>query len=255
MRIAALTRYPGKGLAGGARPKASLRGGDFFPGDRLDAIENGPSGFDPADPRWAPKMRYLMLMRDERLAKVTTRYDDAATTLIVSKDGAEVARGDLSTVEGRAAIAGFFAAPRRDDRGPTATLAAPTGFRFTDSTKGFVSLINRASLDDLAGAIGRLVDPRRMRGNVLLDGMAPWEEFGLLGKTIAIGAARLVVTKRIERCAATNVDPATGERDMEIPATLMRRFGHMDCGVYARIKTAGLIRVGDEARPEQGAFA
>ena len=47
------------------------------PGDRLYAIENGPSGFDPAAPRHQPKMRYLMLMRNERLATLRTRFDDA----------------------------------------------------------------------------------------------------------------------------------------------------------------------------------
>lgn len=251
MRIAALARYPVKGLSGEALAEATLTAGGYFPGDRMFAIENGPSGFDLDDPRWAPKIRYLMLMRDERLAEVQTRYDDATATLIVHRDGAEAARGDLTTTEGRAAIADFFATLRRDERGPTQVLAAPSGFRFTDSTKGFVSFINRASLDDLAGALGRSVDPRRMCGNILVDGLAPWAEFDLVGRTLAIGAARLVVTKRIERCAATNVDPTTARRDVNIPAELARRYGHTDCGVYARVVQGGRVAVGDEIAPEQ----
>ena len=51
---------------------------------------------------------------------------------------------------------------------------------------------------------------------------------------IAIGPARLKVVKRIVRCAATDVDPDTGIRDLPIPATMMKTFGHADCGVYAR---------------------
>jgi uncharacterized protein YcbX len=57
---------------------------------------------------------------------------------------------------------------------------------------------------------------------------------------------RAKVVKRIVRCAATNVDPATGIRDLEIPKTLMQRFDHMDCGIYAEITTNGEIAVGDE---------
>ncbi|QLP97103.1 MAG: MOSC domain-containing protein [Rhodoblastus sp.] len=253
MKIAALARHPVKGLSAEPLDEAVLTTGDHFPGDRLFAIENGPSGFDPADPRWAPKIRYVMLMRDERLAEFETRYDDATTTLIVSQDGEEATRGDLSTPEGRAEIAAFFALLRRDDsHGPTRVLSAPAGFRFTDSTKGFVSLINRASLDDLGRMVGRAIDPRRMRGNILVDGLDAWEEFGLVGKTLALGEARLVVTHRIQRCAATNVDPTTARRDMEIPHWLMEHCGHMDCGVYARIARGGRIAVGDEIALAQG---
>ena len=36
------------------------------------------------------------------------------------------------------------------------------------------------------------------------------------GRRSPIGDARLKVTKRIERCAATNVDPDTGIRDLTI---------------------------------------
>lgn len=253
MRIAALARHPVKGLSPEPLTEAVLTAGDYFPGDRIYAIENGPSGFDPADPRWAPKIRYMMLMRDERLAEFQTRYDDATTTLTVSQDGEELTEGDLSTPQGRAEIAAFFAPFRRDDmHGPTKVLAAPPGFRFTDSTKGFVSLINRASLDALGQLTGRAIDPRRMRGNIVLEGLPAWAEFDLLGQSLRIGQARLVVTKRIQRCAATNVDPVTAKRDLEIPHVLAQRLGHMDCGVYARVAEGGRIAVGDAVIAEQG---
>jgi uncharacterized protein YcbX len=67
-----------------------------------------------------------------------------------------------------------------------------------------------------------------------------------LGQEIAIGkAARLKIVKRIVRCAATNVDPTTGIRDLAIPDTLLRTFGHADCGVYGEVMAAGEISVGD----------
>ena len=53
------------------------------------------------------------------------------------------------------------------------------------------------------------------------------------------------VIKRIVRCAATNVDPATAARDMNIPHTLMRELGHADLGVYAEVLDGGEIATGD----------
>ncbi|MBK9081393.1 MAG: MOSC domain-containing protein [Rhizobiales bacterium] len=246
MRVAALWRYPVKGLSGEPLAGAALTKGDYFPGDRLFAIENGPTGFDPAAPVRAPKIGFLMLMRNERLAQLATRYDEATAALTVAQGGREVARGDLTTTQGRAALADFFAGHMGPEmRGPAAVLAAPAGFRFTDSRSGFVSLINRASVEDLSRRLGRPVDPLRFRGNVLIEGLAPWAEFDLVGQTLAVGGARLVVTKRIERCAATNVDPATGARDMQIPHALETFYGHTDCGVYARVETGGRIAPGD----------
>src|SRR5262249_60035590 len=87
----------------------TLAAHDPLPADRLYAIENGPSGFDPAAPRHQPKQRYLMLMRNERLAQLRTRFDDSSHTLTVEAQGREVARGDLRTPAGRAAIERFFA--------------------------------------------------------------------------------------------------------------------------------------------------
>src|SRR5436190_23671112 len=107
--IQSIYRYPVKGLSPERLVCAALEPGQTLPADRLYAIENGPSGFDPAAPAYFPKVRFLMLMRNERLAAIETHYDDASHTLSVRQDGAEAARGDLRTSEGRAAIEQFFA--------------------------------------------------------------------------------------------------------------------------------------------------
>jgi len=251
MRVASLHRYPVKGLSPEPLREATLMPGSHFPGDRLFAIENGPSGFDPAAPH-QPKIKYLMLMRNARLAQLRTRYDDRSETLFVDHDGREAAKGDLSTEAGRAAIETFLAAFMADElRGPPRILAAPGGYRFTDSRKGFVSIINAASVAAIEARLDRPVDPLRFRGNILVDGLAPWAEFDLVGRRIALpSGAVLGVTKRIDRCAATNVDPQTGFRDLNIPHMLMQAFGHVDCGVYAEILHGGIVRPGDHARVE-----
>jgi uncharacterized protein YcbX len=247
MRVVSLYRYPVKGLSPERLESVRLERGAYFPADRLFAIENGPSGFDPADPRHQPKIKFLMLMRNEALARLRTRYDEASHTLTVEGEGASVA-ADLSTAEGRLALEAFFRRTLpRELRGPPRVLTAPDGFRFTDSRRGYVSLINLASVQALEAMFGRPVDPLRFRGNVVIEGLAPWAELDLVGAELATSSGlRLKVTKRIERCAATNVDPATGERDMEIPKTLMQRLGHVDCGIYAEVASSGALRPGEQ---------
>ena len=247
LRIAALHRYPVKGLSPEPLARAMFEKGAYFPGDRLFAIENGPSGFDPAEPQHQPKVKFLMLMRNESLARLSTCYEDDTGVLSVRHDGREVARGDLSTRAGRLAIEAFFRTYMpRELRGPPKVLGAPDGFRFTDSRKGFVSLINLASVRALEEMVGAPVDPLRFRGNLHVEGLEPWAELDIVGCMLENAAGlRLKVTKRIERCAATNVDPATGIRDLEIPATLMRRLGHVDCGVYAEVVAGGVLAEGE----------
>jgi uncharacterized protein YcbX len=245
-QIEALYRYPVKGLSPERLSGTRLTPGQTVPGDRLYAIENGPSGFDPAAPKYLPKTQFLMLMRNERLATLETRYDDATRVLTIRGEGRELARGDLSTKEGRLAIEAFF---RRfmpvELRGPPKVLQAD-GHSFSDVAAKVVSIINLASVAALETTIGAPVHPLRFRANVYVAGWPAWHEFSLLGQEITLGPARLKVVKRIVRCAATNVDPDTGIRDLEIPATLMRTFDHMDCGIYAQVIEGGEIAPGNE---------
>jgi uncharacterized protein YcbX len=89
------------------------------------------------------------------------------------------------------------------------------------------------------------VNPLRFRGNVYVTGWPAWSELDLVGMTLSIGDARLKIVKRIVRCAATNVDPDTGQRDLNLPQTLMRKLGHADCGVYAEVVEGGEIGAED----------
>lgn len=243
--IQALYRYPVKGLSPQPLPHASLTAGQTVPADRLYAIENGPIGFDPAAPAYFPKQRFLMLMRNERLAALKTDYDETSHSLAVRFEGKEVTRGDLRTAEGRAAVEAFFASYCADElRGPPKILYGE-GHSFSDVAKKVVSIINLASVAALETVTGAAVDPLRFRANVYVQGWPAWHEFDLLDREITLGDARLKVVKRIVRCAATNVDPQTGVRDLTIPQTLMQNFNHMDCGIYAEVIGAGTIAVGD----------
>lgn len=244
-RISAIYRYPVKGLSPEPLPSVTLAPGLTLPADRLYAIENGPSGFDPTAPQYFPKQRFLMLMRNERLAALDTHFDDATHILTIRLNGTEAARGDLRTPGGRQAIEDFFARYSADElRGPPKVLHGD-GHSFSDVSAKVVSIINAASVAAVENAVGAPIDPLRFRGNLLVEGWPAWREFDLLNQVVAIGNVRLKVIKRIVRCAATNVEPRTGIRDMEIPKTLMQAFGHMDCGIYAQVIEGGTINTGD----------
>ena len=244
--IRTIYRYPVKGLSPEPLERTTLTVGQTIPADRLFAIENGPSGFDSAAPAYFPKQRFLMLMRNERLARLDTRFDEASHMLAIREGGRAAASGDLRTAAGRQAIEDFFAAFCADElRGPPKILHAP-GHSFSDVSRKVVSIINLASVAAIETLVGAPVDPLRFRGNLYVEGWPPWGEFDLLGKKLAVGGeARLQVVKRIERCAATNVEPGTGIRDMTIPHSLLRALGHADCGIYAEVIAGGPIAAGD----------
>jgi uncharacterized protein len=246
-RLESLYRYPVKGFSPERLDAAELAVGGYFPGDRLFAVENGPSGFDPAAPTHQPKIKFLMLMRHEALAQLDTRYDPDAGTLTIRQGGVVSAVGDLATPEGRATIEAFLTGYLPDAlRGPARVLTAPEGYRFTDSPRGFVSLINLASVAALETMTGAAVDPLRFRANLYLSGLGPWAELDLVGRVLTTpGGVSLRIHKRTERCAATNVDPVTGQRDLAIPRTLSQHLGHTDCGVYAEVLAGGVLTVGD----------
>src|SRR5438094_6944699 len=145
-RIEAIYRYPVKGLSAERLPSTRLAPGETIPADRLYAIENGPSGFDPAAPSYLPKQRFLMLMRNERLARLEARFDAATHVLAIGHQGAAVASGDLRTLEGRASIERFFAEFCADElRGPPRVLHA-NGHSFSDVARKVVSIIKLASV-------------------------------------------------------------------------------------------------------------
>src|ERR1700754_4078009 len=141
-KVQSIYRYPVKGLSPQPLARADLSSGQTIACDRMYAIENGPSGFDPANPAYLPKQRFLMLMRNARLAELRTRFDDHSHVLTIRAENREAARGDLRTAEGRAAIERFFAEHCADElRGPPKVLSA-AGHSFSDVAKKVVSIIN-----------------------------------------------------------------------------------------------------------------
>jgi len=245
--ITGIFRYPVKGLSSDPLDCANLISGECIAGDRGWAIEAGTRKFDAVNPRYFPKVNFLMLMRDERLAALESRFDDTSGILTILRNGKQVCSGNLNDKIGRHLLEQFFAAYLPDASRGAPKFVRAQNWSFSDVPEKAVSIINLASVRDIERVTGAKVDPARFRGNVLVDGIEPWAEFDWIGKSLSIGGEPLLeVFERTRRCAATNVNPQSAERDMTIPRSLSAAFGHQDCGIYAKIIADGKISTGDK---------
>jgi uncharacterized protein YcbX len=250
--IAEIYRYPVKGLSAEELDRVVLTPGECLPHDRRFAIALGSTAFDPEHPEWLPKTHFIMLMRDEKLARLQTRFDVESGVLSIAEGGQVLLRAPMSDPEERRLVAEFFTNFLGDAvNRPLRVVSAP-GHAFADArrrpnatTDKYVSLINRASIAALEAAMGIPVDPIRFRANIYFGGASAWCEQHWVDSEINLGAARLRVISPITRCAATQVNPVTAERDLDIVAALGRAFGHTNMGVYAEVVAGGEVAVGD----------
>ncbi|MBU6357714.1 MAG: MOSC domain-containing protein [Rhodospirillales bacterium] len=245
MLVDSLFRYPVKGLTAEPLKAADLEAGRAIAWDRAFALAQGDCGFDPAAPAWRPKAEFLCLARDPEAVRLDCRFDDAAGLLtLIAPDGAAIDASPL-TEAGRSQLGTFIAAALPGSMRGTPRFRHVSGHSFSDHRNQVISLIGLASLRALEAAAGAPRHPLRFRANLYFDGAEPWAELGWVGRTLAIGDARLRVTARIDRCAATSINPETRARDANPVKDLMTHFGHVDCGIYAEVLAPGRIAPGD----------
>ena len=156
-----------------------------------------------------------------------------------------MARGQLSTAIGRRLIEQFFAAYLKSElRGPPKIVHAE-GHSFSDVAAKCLHIVNLASVRDLE----RTLSASGQSAALSRQSLSGWP--GTLGgvrlaqqadRRGAGAACRLFA--RTQRCEATNVDPATGARDLAIPAHLLRTWGHTEFGIYARVVEGGELTPG-----------
>lgn len=242
-------RHPVKSLTPEPMDSVQLMPGKALPNDRRFALTLGTTPTDGTISEWMPKTKFVALVRSEKLAGLETHFDDATDTLTVLRGGRQVARGKLTDAIGRATVEEFFAAFLGDEaKGRPRVVEAAGGHVLSDHASPVLSLLNLASVTDLERVTKKPVDPLRFRANFWLQGPAPWAEFEWLGREVSVGGVKLVITERIDRCAATNVNPQTAERDLNIPKALQMGFGHVAMGVYGRVVASGTVHAGDEIR-------
>lgn len=247
--VTQLRRFPVKGLSAEPLDKLDLTAGEGIPGDRLFGFARYNSGFDPANPQPLPKERFVVLVKEAGLAGLTTRFDAATQALEIEVHG-KTHRFETRDAEARITAAQFLheTLGLTDPEPPVFVSATP--HRFTDVSvvspqmMNAISVLNLASVRDMEERIGARIDPARFRANVVIDGLPPFAELDAVDSVLTLGDVSLRILMRTKRCAATEVNPVTAERDLKIPYLLRKHLGHTDMGVYVEVVSGGTLSVG-----------
>jgi GntR family transcriptional regulator/MocR family aminotransferase len=250
--VSNIYRYPIKGLSAQPLSRVVLDADKPFPYDRIFALARPGAPIDRDNPQWAKKGLFVMLMLDEGLAQVNTSLDLETMVLTVKERNQQVAAAKLSDPAERANIEKFFGQLLPTLSAPPALIRS-NGGHFMDKPDNVISLINLATVRSLEQQWGVDIDPLRFRANIYIDGAKPWEEFDWVGGDVRIGGAVFAVDRKNGRCGATNVNPATGRRDLDIPGSLRTAFGHKSFGVYLIVRDGGEVAVGDPIAAPRGA--
>jgi len=245
MRIEYLYRYPVKGLTAEALEATEVEAGGCIPWDRAFALAQGDSGFDPEQPRWMRKTNFMCQMKNARAAALFSFFEPRNGMLAIrAPDGSAVVENAL-TDAGRQRISAFLADYLGEEVRGTPRFHHVDGHSFCDQPAKVVSLINLASLRDFETRIGARRHRRRFRANVWFSGAPAWSERDWIDRQLQVGGAVLRVTKPITRCAATEVNPETAQRDADPVAELRRLYNHIELGVHAQVIEGGQFAVGD----------
>jgi len=249
LSIARLNRYPIKGLSAEPMGTAVLRTGEGIVGDRLYGFARYNSGFDPLDPQPLPKDRFVVLLKNAGLAGLKTAFDSDLQVLEIETNG-NIHRYDMRVPQEQRAAASFIhdTLTLEDPEPPSFVSSYP--HRFTDVSvvspqmMNAISVLNLTSVEALGGTLNTTVHPARFRANIEIDGLPPYSELEAVGSIMKFGDVELKILSRTKRCAATEVNPKTAERDLKIPYLLRKHLGHMDMGVYVEVQSGGTLSVG-----------
>ncbi|MGL4279327.1 MAG: MOSC domain-containing protein [Albidovulum sp.] len=244
-RLASIQRHPLKSHGRETLAGVALSPGAALPWDRRWAVAHEAARIE--DGAWAPCQNFSRGSKAPALMAINAALDEATGTLTLTHPD----RPALSFRPDDAADTPRFLDWVRPitpaDRAQPARVYSAADFAMTDTDYQSVSIISLASNSDLSARMGVELSPLRWRGNLWLEGLAPWAERDWVGKTVRIGEAVLAVEENIVRCLATTTNPATGERDADTLGALNALHGAQEFGVYTKVIEGGAIRQGDRA--------
>ena len=242
-RLAHIFRHPIKAHGREALTQVALEEGRCLPFDRQWAVAHEAAHLMPG---WNACMNFTRGAKTPALQAIMARFDADAQEITLTHPLCDALTFAPDTAQGQADFLNWVAPLMAGGRAQPVRLVS-AGRGMTDSAFESVSILNAASNRALGQRLGLDLGMDRWRGNLWLDGLAPWEEFDLMDRELQIGAARLRVVERIGRCRATMVDCATGRIDVDTLSALEESYDHTDFGVYAVVTQGGDIRQGDPA--------
>ena len=249
--------HPVKGLSPQKCDRALLQAGHGIPGDRAFALmyKEDTTNADATTVPWMKKQNFAMQNDWSGLAALDCFYDADTGTFTVKRLGVELLVADTLSPTGRDRIATFFTgylagiypsqSARHPNRAPLQFVGEFDKTRYPDREAAHISLVSQATFNHLSELAGQMVDVRRFRPNIVLEGVPAWEEFNWVGQEMQLGNARIAITARINRCLNIHVNPETGEQDIALLSLLQKHLQHTQTGVLAKIITSGSVAIGD----------
>ena len=246
-RVAHLVRHPIKSAGHELVDQAALVPGAAFPFDRVWAVAHAAARL-AEPPVWAQKLQFLRGWGSADLMAIACRSDPSRRAVTLSHPRRPTESFLPDDPADAARLIDWLRPLWPENRPEPSRVVSVPGQAMTDQDQPLVSINSISSLADLSARMGRDLSIHRWRGNIWVDGWAPWGEMDLVGKEIVIGDARLRVEEPIGRCRATGANPETGLQDADTMSALEREYGHTDFGVFARVLAGGTIHPGDEVQ-------
>ncbi|MBD3787650.1 MAG: MOSC domain-containing protein [Sphingomonadales bacterium] len=247
-RLVQILRHPIKSIGLEEIEGASLSEGGALPFDREWAVLTERAMITrEADGRasaWGPKVNFVIGRSAPALMQVTARETAPGRWGFAHPAAPDLEIAPAEPADQARLIDWLRPLWPQDAPAPTAVVRAP-GQPLCDEAYACLSLIGTASLADLSARAGQDLSRRRFRANLWVDGLAPFAEFALVGRRLRIGSAEFEGHARVGRCRATDTNPATGLRDIDMLRTLQAEYGHTDLGVFLKVVKAGAIARGD----------
>lgn len=242
-RLAHIFRHPIKAHGREELASVVLSAGRSLPWDRHWAVMHDLSKFDPAAPAWTSCANFQRGARTPAVMAIAAEFDEASGRMRLTHPDLPDLSFDPET-EGARLIDWLAPISPAERFRPVALVRAPD-VAMTDSDYPSVSIKNIASNAALSAHMGVDLSIHRWRGNLWLDGLAPWQEFDWIGRRLRVGDTLLEVRERVGRCKATTANPATGVVDADTLAGLRQVVGEQDFGVFAVVINGGRIAPGD----------
>jgi len=239
-RVSSLWRYPIKAIGREEVTQVGFIAGQAMPGDRVWAVAHQNSKAEQG--AWASCGNFLRACNSPTLqATEVATTPDGRLTLTHPKRPTLHVDPNATPDSLLAWLAPLFDADKFE---PTAVISVGTR-GMTDAPFPSVTLCNLSSHRALEGRAGMSLSIHRWRGNIWLDGLAPWEEFDWIGKELQIGEARFRVEERTGRCKATHANPENGLRDVDVLG-LLEDYGHTDFSVQVTVVQSGIVQPNDK---------
>ncbi|WP_146591743.1 MOSC domain-containing protein [Puniceibacterium confluentis] len=242
-RVTGIWRHPIKSHGREALERVTLSAGQTLPWDRVWAIAHENSDADGS--QWLPCAHFSRVSKAPQLMAVTATLDEATETITLRHP----ARPDLTFSPDRDQLAflDWVRPLMPEDRAQSARIVRARQRGMTDSDFASVTLCNMSSHRAVEQKLGQTLSIQRWRGNIWMDGLAPWAEFDWLGHEVQIGSTIFKIRERTDRCAATTTNPDTGQRDADT-LNVLQSWGHQDFSVRAEVVRTGEIALGDTVR-------